>query len=126
MRVNLEDHGTIRTRPHPQCILCGSQGVLQYSNQTDRLFNATGRWNLKKCRNLDCELMWLDPLPVEEDIGQAYADYYTHSDASNQCAPGLVRSAYRYLKRQYISSRYNYRNGANGAFGNALGKVLYL
>ena len=69
----------IRTRSNPNCYLCETQGELLYENLVDRLFRAPGKWNLRRCRNPECGMVWLDPLPLEEDIGKAYAKYYTHS-----------------------------------------------
>jgi 2-polyprenyl-3-methyl-5-hydroxy-6-metoxy-1,4-benzoquinol methylase len=68
----------IRTRPCPECYLCGAPGKTLYQGLRDRLFGAPGEWNLKECPNPECGLIWLDPVPVEEDIGKAYQNYYTH------------------------------------------------
>ena len=68
----------IGSRPCPDCYLCGAPGVLLYQGLKDRLFGAEGSWNLKRCPNSTCGLLWLDPLPIEKDIGKAYAEYYTH------------------------------------------------
>lgn len=68
----------IRTCACSSCVLCGTQGEELYSGLTDRLFGAPGTWNLKHCPNETCGLVWLDPKPMEEDIGLAYRQYYTH------------------------------------------------
>lgn len=73
-----QSRNEIRSRPCPDCCLCGTPGRPLYSGLRDRLFGAPGEWNLKKCPNPDCRLVWLDPIPLEEDIGQAYRNYYTH------------------------------------------------
>jgi len=44
----------------------------------DRLFSAPGTWTLRECPEASCGLLWLDPEPGEEDIGQLYRSYYTH------------------------------------------------
>jgi 2-polyprenyl-3-methyl-5-hydroxy-6-metoxy-1,4-benzoquinol methylase len=54
--------------------------VLIYQGLPDRLFSAPGLWNLRQCQNKECGLMWLDPIPLEEDICKAYQSYYTHGD----------------------------------------------
>jgi 2-polyprenyl-3-methyl-5-hydroxy-6-metoxy-1,4-benzoquinol methylase len=69
---------TIQSRPQAHCMLCGSEGRLLYANLPDRLFSAPGQWNLSRCRNAACRLIWLDPMPIEEDIWKAYQTYYTH------------------------------------------------
>jgi 2-polyprenyl-3-methyl-5-hydroxy-6-metoxy-1,4-benzoquinol methylase len=44
------------------------------------LFGAAGSWNIKLCADPNCGLMWLDPIPLEEEISKAYATYYTHAE----------------------------------------------
>ncbi len=68
----------LRTRPTPRCFLCGLEGAPLYSGITDRLFEAPGHWNLKKCPTGDCGLIWMDPSPLPEDLHLAYATYFTH------------------------------------------------
>lgn len=69
---------SIRTGPCPQCHVCGSDGSILYRDLRDRIFSASGSWNIKQCNNEKCQLLWLDPMPLEEDIGRAYEGYYTH------------------------------------------------
>ncbi len=68
----------IRTTECPDCYLCGTPGTPLYQDLKDRLFGAPGTWNLKQCGEPDCGLVWLDPMPIEEDIGRLYANYFTH------------------------------------------------
>jgi len=68
----------IRTRQCPDCYLCGTAGRPLYQGLKDRLFGVSGMWDLKQCANPDCGLVWLDPMPVEEDLGRLYANYFTH------------------------------------------------
>jgi 2-polyprenyl-3-methyl-5-hydroxy-6-metoxy-1,4-benzoquinol methylase len=80
--ADLVAHGgnaQIRTRPCPACYLCGTAGTLLYENLNDRLFGAPGSWNFKQCPNSSCGLIWMDPMPVESDVGKAYENYYTHA-----------------------------------------------
>ena len=51
-----------------------------YDGLKDRLFDASGSWNLRACANDKCGLVWLDPMPVEQDLHKAYQTYYTHTD----------------------------------------------
>lgn len=69
----------IHTQPCPACYLCGSQGEPLYQGLKDRLFGIAGAWNAKRCPDPDCGLIWLDPMPIEEDIGKLYANYLTHA-----------------------------------------------
>ena len=78
--VEIKDGNEIRTYSCPKCYLCGNEGKLLYESLKDRVFGAPGEWNLKKCSNIECGLVWLDPMPLEEDISKAYQTYYTHDN----------------------------------------------
>ncbi len=87
--------GEIRSFRRPDCYLCGSTGLDLYRDLRDRLFGVSGQWNLKRCPNAQCRLVWLDPMPAEEDIGKAYKRYYTHTgvvDTTPAAAPKPLRS----------------------------------
>jgi 2-polyprenyl-3-methyl-5-hydroxy-6-metoxy-1,4-benzoquinol methylase len=73
----------------PSCILCGSAGKVLYKGLRDRLFGASGSWNLNRCPNPDCGLVWLDPMPAKEEIGKAYEVYYTHREDSRRETPDI-------------------------------------
>lgn len=89
----------IRTGSCEKCELCGSRGKELYTGQTDRLYGAPGEWNLKRCTNADCGLVWLDPRPVEEDIALAYRRYYTHqSEVGGVTRRHVVGPAYQLLR----------------------------
>ena len=87
----------IRTRPHPACLLCGSPGEPLHQGLTDRLFGAPGRWDFKRCSRADCGLIWLDPMPTEEDIGLAYRNYFTHDEDQKGWKWRLFYGGYRAL-----------------------------
>lgn len=72
----------IRTRPNPTCAVCRRKGVPLYFALEDRLFGVPGEWSLKRCPGATCGLVWLDPTPIESDIGRTYAAYYTHPAAA--------------------------------------------
>jgi hypothetical protein len=71
----------MRTKPRPNCILCGKSGAVEYDGLVDPFFGAPGVWSFKKCIDDNCGLMWLDPAPVEEDLHLAYKRYFTHAGA---------------------------------------------
>ena len=83
---------TIGTEPVPYCSLCGEKGTQLYQGLRDHLFGVPGEWNLKRCVNPDCGLVWLDPRPISDDLGKLYAEYCTHTGESleNQ-GPSLLR-----------------------------------
>ena len=79
MTAPLKIGSAMRTLPSPVCRMCGSAGQRVYSGVRDKLFGASGEWSFSRCSNPDCRLLWLDPRPLEEDIHEAYATYYTHT-----------------------------------------------
>ena len=88
---------TIRTRPKPVCLLCGSPGILRYTVLKDRLHSAPGLWQLKQCSRAGCGLYWSDPAPLEEDLPLAYINYQTHAVTAGVAA----RLAHLVLSKAY-------------------------
>jgi 2-polyprenyl-3-methyl-5-hydroxy-6-metoxy-1,4-benzoquinol methylase len=89
---------SITTRPNPQCRICGSSGGEIYHALTDSNF---GEWNIRACDNSECRLLWLDPVPTENDIGKAYkVEYHTHHEPE----VGLEKR----IKRGYLAAKLNY------------------
>jgi 2-polyprenyl-3-methyl-5-hydroxy-6-metoxy-1,4-benzoquinol methylase len=90
----------IQAHPQPTCYLCGAWGKPLYAGLTDRLYSIPGVWRLVSCSCADCGLVWLNPLPSKQDIGKAYANYFTHStedvQASNRTYQIWVRLGYIY------------------------------
>jgi len=74
----------IRSRPNLNCYLCRSPGRQLYAGLKDRLYNVPGIWNLRQCSASSCGLIWLDPLPLEEDIGRVYQKYFTHDQVGSE------------------------------------------
>ena len=72
----------IRTKEVLHCKCCHSEGIYLYQSLQDRLFGVDGKWSVKQCVNQQCGLLWLDPMPIEEDLHKAYENYYTHVDQS--------------------------------------------
>jgi 2-polyprenyl-3-methyl-5-hydroxy-6-metoxy-1,4-benzoquinol methylase len=96
MAANLPEPVSLRSRAVPLCHVCGSTGRPLYTGITDRLFAAPGSWSLKQCADPACGLLWLDPVPIEEDIGKAYASYFTHAGMGPApLASGGLRNAIR-------------------------------
>ncbi|MSU59250.1 MAG: class I SAM-dependent methyltransferase [Pedosphaera sp.] len=114
----------IEARPAPKCFLCGTAGEILYSNLRDRSFGAPGEWNLRRCPKFGCGLIWLDPLPTEEDIGKAYASYYTHA----QPAPGasIVRDVVYAVWKSYLRVRFGYTQGVGPAWHDLFSPLALL
>ncbi len=88
--VQRNDSG-IGTHPCPNCYLCESNGKLLYHGLTDRLFGAPGKWNLMECTNTQCGLVWLNPMPLQEDIGKAYLNYFTHISCNENLQDEVIK-----------------------------------
>src|SRR5437764_4688364 len=114
----------IRARASPVCGLCGSRGELIYSGLSDRLFGAPGTWTLKQCPRPECALAWMDPMPLEQDIGKAYFGYHTHEDSP---APrdSWPRRYYNLVKQGYVARKYGYKT-PRSSWRKALGLMMYL
>lgn len=119
-----QSNNEIRTRPCPDCYLCGAQGKPLYQGLKDRLFGASGEWNLKKCPNPECGLVWLDPMPLEEDISKAYQNYYTHQD--RYISNTWPRRVYRLVKEGYLAHKYGYHSELDLSWKKVLGMLIYL
>jgi 2-polyprenyl-3-methyl-5-hydroxy-6-metoxy-1,4-benzoquinol methylase len=126
MKVDIADEARIRSVPCRNCASCGSDGDYLYMEQQDRLFGASGLWNLKKCSNRKCGLIWLDPMPLKEDIGKAYANYYTHAATASERSVGVLKRALRLMKRGYHAAKYGYRTDRESFWVRGLGRLLYL
>src|SRR5712664_1369803 len=103
---------SIRVRPCPSCMSCGSDGDVIHRDLDDVLFGAPGLWSVRRCGNPRCGLMWLDPQPVEEDIGRAYAQYYTH--VSMPGGKSLPKRIFRQVRGSVLRSRLGYEKAAPG------------
>lgn len=119
-----ERRDEIRTCRNTKCCLCGAFGQLLYQGLEDRLFNAPGEWNLTRCSNLECGLVWLDPMPIAEEIWKAYQTYHTHSI---ETAPSsLLRSLYHASRCGYLQSRLGYTQGVGPRWYRHLSVIAYL
>jgi hypothetical protein len=100
--TNLLNDSEIRSHPCPACYLCGSLGKPLYEGLTDKLFEAPGMWNLRRCVEHGCGLVWLDPMPFEQDIEKAYQTYYTHQVLSDP-PETLARRVYSCIQESYLA-----------------------
>lgn len=115
----------IRARPCPACYLCGTPGEPLYENLEDRLFGAAGTWNLKRCPEARCGLIWLDPMPSEADIVKAYKNYFTHVEV-NQARRGWLKRIYDQAKMGYLARKYGYGKDSVGRWKKLLGLMINL
>ena len=111
--------------PRPECPLCASAGILLYADLNDRLFGTPGTWNIKKCSNPDCKMIWIDPLPSEDELAQAYKQYYTHKDVMS-VSRNMLKILYNLIKQNYFALKYGYSHNLPAHWLKFLGLLIYL
>ncbi len=85
----------MRATPSGVCQICGANGSLLHSGLRDRLYGVPGTWNFRRCDNAACGLVWLDPKPLECDLHEAYADYFTHGGGHGKAGAADGQSSAR-------------------------------
>jgi 2-polyprenyl-3-methyl-5-hydroxy-6-metoxy-1,4-benzoquinol methylase len=118
----------IASNEAPICYLCGARGEPLYTNMKDRLFNAPGTWNIKRCPQTNCGLAWLDPMPTREDIYKAYNSYFTHNTvelAANSPIKQTLTKVAATLKRNYWTLRFGYAQ-PHSRLSTLLGMAVFL
>ncbi|MGH8655596.1 MAG: class I SAM-dependent methyltransferase [Gammaproteobacteria bacterium] len=91
----------------------------------DHLFGAPGAWDLRRCANRECGLLWLDPMPAADELSKAYASYYTHGESEGRPASGLRQWA-RNLGEAYLAHRYGYRAEPLSRWYRAMSWLIFL
>lgn len=115
----------IRAKDQNNCIICGTKSNQLYDKLTDIEFNTVkGEWRLCQCENQNCTLTWLNPMPLAEDIGKAYKNYYTHIDIAVNRHSCIV-NCYENIRRGYLAYRYGYQDNNVNFFHKLLSNVLY-
>jgi 2-polyprenyl-3-methyl-5-hydroxy-6-metoxy-1,4-benzoquinol methylase len=118
-----QDNDHIATTLRPACYMCGAPGRPLYHGLRDRLFGAAGVWALKRCSNASCGLIWLDPMPNEEDVWKAYRQYYTHADP-NALPDSWRRRAYLLAIEAHLAASYGYKRRLPPVWQHLLGRLL--
>lgn len=115
----IENEG-VRAEDAHSCLLCGGEGALLHSGLRDRLFGAPGIWSLMQCPK--CQLVWLNPRPLPDEIGKLYSQYYTHIvlEAPKKSLAGLRKSA----KASILQSSFGYKmEGSSRILGSVLSRI---
>jgi SAM-dependent methyltransferase len=86
------------TAPRPCCYLCGTEGVPLYQDLVDHLFAVPGQWQLKRCPSSECGLVWLDPMPLKEELTKAYHHYLQRKPQAS--SDGFLSSLGSQLQRR--------------------------
>ena len=101
----------ILARPQLACSLCGTPGNVLHSGLIDRQSSSPGVWSIRRCDDPQCGLMWLDPLPLEQELYKAYESYYTH--AGRRSDKGVMARVMGAMKRGYLANCFGYRKGVS-------------
>jgi 2-polyprenyl-3-methyl-5-hydroxy-6-metoxy-1,4-benzoquinol methylase len=115
----IENEG-VRVKDTRCCLLCGGEGEMLYSGLRDRLFSAPGSWSLIQCPK--CQLVWLNPRPIPDDIGKLYSQYFTHQmrDAPKIVLAGLRKS----VKASILQYSFGYQMvGSSSILGSVLSRI---
>ncbi len=112
----------ILTHSRPNCYICETEGRRLYEGLTDFLFGVSGEWNFRKCRNPECGLLWLAPMPRVEDIPKLYRKYYTH--VTDKSLPDYAARLYERVREGILASSFGYREASKSMFWRLLGRAL--
>lgn len=74
-----------------ECPIDRKPGSIRYAGVRDAYFGTPGQWRYRQ--HSQTGHLWLDPRPGELNVGELYADYYTHSAVEPAATPGLWQQA---------------------------------
>jgi 2-polyprenyl-3-methyl-5-hydroxy-6-metoxy-1,4-benzoquinol methylase len=123
-RILIGPSEEIESKSSLSCPLCGATGRSLYIGQEDRLFGATGKWNFRQCSDALCDLLWLDPMPLEAELWKAYKSYYTHH-AGVVKRKTLLKWVADSIRSAYWGQKYHYGDFQSSLFRSA-GYLIYL
>lgn len=116
----------IHTRPCFCCPICQSRGHLLHAGLTDEVFQAPGTWNIRKCDNLNCGTLWLDPAPVEDDLPKLYTGYYTHQTPFRSASSHWLQLLFERVAASYLHSRFGYETPYYSRIDKVLSIAVHL
>jgi methionine biosynthesis protein MetW len=124
----------IRTSETSHCYLCNNIGKTIYKDLSDIFFRTPGSWSLSQCTNASCELVWLNPMPLQEDISIAYQSYYTHEVKESKDGINLKKlykliqnnSIYKFIQKSYLGNKYGYNLDSLKIWERPFGYLIYL
>jgi 2-polyprenyl-3-methyl-5-hydroxy-6-metoxy-1,4-benzoquinol methylase len=93
---------------------------------SDELFGASGTWSLRQCPQVTCGLVWLDPMPIPEDVAKAYHTYYTHGAGDRTPRESLARRLYLAVRDGYARREYGYSMGVGPSWQSLLSPLANL
>jgi len=91
---------------------CKNSSVL-FSSLIDMMSdNIFDKWTIKRCSR--CCVAYLSPRPKEDNIHQAYSNYYTHSSGSHSIKKEKVSLLLSYLKKTFYNVKYKKKASIQG------------
>jgi 2-polyprenyl-3-methyl-5-hydroxy-6-metoxy-1,4-benzoquinol methylase len=114
----------IKTYSSINCHLCNCNGEPLYKGLNDKLFDTPQGWGFRKCQNDKCNLIWIDPMPLPEDLGKAYETYYTHQEQDHSSSP--IKAALGIIQNGYYRQTYGYKQGVGPAWYKYFSSLAYL
>jgi 2-polyprenyl-3-methyl-5-hydroxy-6-metoxy-1,4-benzoquinol methylase len=112
-----------RTQPQASCPICHQAGTLAHAHVADRAHNVPGDWSIRACPV--CHIGWLDPQPIDEDIGLCYPGiYYTHQTPRAVRSPIGTGGAQGWVRDRVLAGRYGYGVPGAGSVGRTAGRLL--
>jgi|TARA_B110000240_G_C13451305_1_gene432622 2-polyprenyl-3-methyl-5-hydroxy-6-metoxy-1,4-benzoquinol methylase len=104
-QIKEENKESIGTHALPACPLCGCEGTSVHTEMFDRMFKAPGKWSMSKCDNSSCGLLWLNPMPNDDELWKIYVEYYTHGSEGKYTFDFI-----RKIENKYYELAYGYKN----------------
>jgi SAM-dependent methyltransferase len=120
--------GDIRIYSRANCPFCGSPGQPLYDGIQDYQFGVPGTWNFKRCLDRGCGMIWLDPVPAEQDVARLYSDmdYFGHRETQGRAKRrSLIRELRDMAGLGYLELRWGYRSPNAGRFSRFAGYLIY-
>ncbi len=130
MLLEIKDSATDR-REHVRCNLCNADNSKLMFYGRDRLYHKEGTFRVVKCS--DCGLLYINPRPMQKDIGYYYPpDYPAYEKVSYEdigiMGKEQVKFAYckNWIKETILEEYYNYdlRNSGREQASNSILKKL--
>lgn len=69
------------------CKFCHADGNIFFDSVKDTLYKVPGQWELMRCSNRKCGLVWIRPMPTPDEIPGFYKNYYTHNRDAGELPP---------------------------------------
>jgi 2-polyprenyl-3-methyl-5-hydroxy-6-metoxy-1,4-benzoquinol methylase len=112
----------ILVQDFPTCPLCQRDGYLLYADKRDLLFSAPGLWSLYRCTA--CELIWMNPRPLAEEMSGFYQNYYTHHVKDRKA---WVSSVLEFMNVSLLKTSFGYADlKGSGRLEKATGRLFSL